>query len=213
MLNFQTQPPSLHFLFRKDFTVRSDKYKELGQFSYDQPHCTTHHISTCIHKDNYWIYIGEVKEGTDDIPHGLGIQVNNSGNIYEGYWKDGKLHGRGRYIGNWGIYYIGEWKEGSYDGEGAYYYFGTKYEGNWNNNRKYGQGTLYHGNGDKYTGQWDGNKGQGEVNYKDGTKYTGQWNGSYQDEIKKDGLGTLYSADGQVLKQGQWEEGEYVGKE
>ena len=83
MLNFQTQPPSLHFLFRKDFTVRSDKYKELGQFSYDQPHCTTHHISTCIHKDNYWIYIGEVKEGTDDIPHGLGIQVNNSGNTQQ----------------------------------------------------------------------------------------------------------------------------------
>ena len=76
MLNFQTQPPSSHFLFRKYFTVRSDRYKELGQFSYDQPHCSKYHITTCIGKDNKWIYIGEVKEGTDDIPHGIGIKVD-----------------------------------------------------------------------------------------------------------------------------------------
>ena len=76
MLNFQTQPSS-HFLFRKEFTERSDTYKELGQFSYDQPHCTKYHITTCIH--NKWIYIGEVKEGTDDIPHGIGIQVDSRG--------------------------------------------------------------------------------------------------------------------------------------
>ena len=62
--------------------------------------------------------------------------------------------------------------------------------------------------GDKYTGQWDGGKGQGEINYKDGTKYAGEWY-----DQKRDGLGTLYSADGQVLNQGQWYENEYVGNE
>ena len=72
---------------------------------------------------------------------------------------------------------------------------------------------LYKDNGDKYTGIWDKNKGQGEINYKDGTKYTGQWDGDYDWNIKRNGVGTLYSADGQVLNQGKWEKNEYKGKE
>ena len=67
---------------------------------------------------------------------------------------------------------------------------------------------LYTKDGDKYTGIWDGDKGQGEVNYKDGKKYIGQWDG-----LERHGLGTLYSADGQVLNQGKWEDDEYKGKE
>ena len=73
-----TQPLS-HSLFRFNFTRSSGVYKRLGQFDYGQPSCTTDHINTCIDKDNFWIYIGEVKEGTDDTPHGIGIQV----------WRDG----------------------------------------------------------------------------------------------------------------------------
>ena len=40
-----------------------------------------------------WLYIGEAKEGTDHIPHGIGIQVGKYGDIKEGYWKEGKLQG------------------------------------------------------------------------------------------------------------------------
>ena len=71
----------ISLLFRDWFSISSDVYERLGQFDYDQPHCTTDHITTCIEdKDNGWIYIGEVKEkGTDHIPHGIGIQV----------WADG----------------------------------------------------------------------------------------------------------------------------
>ena len=74
---------------------------------------------------------------------------------------------------------------------------------------------LYQDNGDKFTGQWvNGNKGQGEINYTDGTKYVGQWEGSdFTDLYKKHGLGTQYSADGQVVIQGKWYEGEYDGEE
>ena len=75
---------------------------------------------------------------------------------------------------------------------------------------------LYTKNGHKYTGIWDGWKGQGEVNYNDGTKYTGQWDGfggSSFIDLKRHGLGTLYSADGQVLNQGKWRRDEYKGKE
>ena len=53
-------------------------------------------------------------------------------------------------------------------------------------------------------------KGQGEINYKDGRKYIGEW-GNWN--LTRHGLGTLYSADGQVLNQGKWEEDEYKGKE
>ena len=60
----------------------------------------------------------------------------------------------------------------------------------------------------KYTGQWSSYKGQGEINYKDGTKYTGHW-----DCYMRHGLGTLYSSKGKVLKQGNWENDKYVGKE
>ena len=71
---------------------------------------------------------------------------------------------------------------------------------------------LYTEDGHNYTGIWDSYKGQGEIDYKDGKKYKGQWNGSYK-SIKRYGLGTLYSADGQVLNQGKWRRDEYVGKE
>ena len=73
---------------------------------------------------------------------------------------------------------------------------------------------LYKPNGDKYTGQWDNDyKGKGEINYKDWTKYTGQWDKDNYYSIKRHGVGTLYSADGQVLNQGKWEWDEYEGKE
>ena len=74
---------------------------------------------------------------------------------------------------------------------------------------------MYTEGGDKYTGQWDRGKGQGEINYKDERKYTGQWNEDANDnyKLKRHGVGTLYSADGQVLNQGKWEHDEYKGNE
>ena len=218
MLPFRTQPLYLsHSLFRDYFTSSSGSYKKLGHFDYGQPSCTTDHIRKCIQKDNKWIYIGEVKEGTNDTPHGIGIKVWSTGDIREGYWKDDTLNGRGRTICNAESYYIGEYKEDFRHGEGIYYYKGGDwYKGGFMEGSKYGQGTYYTKDGDKYTGIWDDNyEGQGEINYKDGKKYIGHWEGDYDDGwiIKWHGLGTLYSADGSVLNQGKWEKGEYKGKE
>ena len=70
--------PLSHSLFRERFTRLSEIYKRLGQFDYDQPNYTTDHIKTCIRNDDRhynWIYIGEVKEGTGNTPHGIGIRV------------------------------------------------------------------------------------------------------------------------------------------
>ena len=74
---------------------------------------------------------------------------------------------------------------------------------------------LYTKDGDMYTGIWNKWEGQGEVNYKDGNKYTGQWDADRSDnlKLKRHGVGTLYSADGQVLNQSKWEKDEYKGKE
>ena len=77
LLNINTIIISL--LFRDWFTTTSKIYKRLGQFDYGQPNCTTDHIKTCIGRDEDWIYIGEVKEGTDDTPHGIGIKVDRYG--------------------------------------------------------------------------------------------------------------------------------------
>ena len=157
-----------------------------------------------------------MKEGTDDTPHGIGIRVWMSGAIDEGYWKDGELHGRGRHIDCSGSYYIGEFKKVRFNGEGTYYKENGDiiYEGGWKDDKYYRQGTYYEKNGDKYTGIWDDwDKGQGEVNYKDGTKYKGHWEllkgGDSIYEYMRHGIGTLYSADGQVLNQGKWEKNEY----
>ena len=202
-----------HSLFRSGFSKSLGDYKKLGQFDYEQQNCTIDHVTTCIGKDNDWIYIGEVKEeGTDHIPHGIGIKVWSGGSIKEGYWKDGEQHGRGRYIYN-GDYYIGEFKEGRWDGEGTYYYKnGDRYKGKWKDNLKYGKGTYYTKNGVKYVGQWDGWKGQGKISYTDGKKYIGEWD--WKDGgLKRHGLGTQNSANGQVLNQGKWDWDRYKGKE
>ena len=96
------------------------------------------------------------------------------------------------------------------DGNGTEYKGnGDRYKGGWKDGEHYGLGTYYRWNGDKYTGKQDGDKGQGKIEYTDGTKYTGHWNRLYE----RHGLGTLYSADGQVLNQGKWEEDNYKGKE
>ena len=75
-----SQPPLSHFLFRDNFPTTSGVYERLGEFDYGQLSCTTDQIKTCIHKDNWWIYIGELKEETDHTPHGIGIKV----------WYDGR---------------------------------------------------------------------------------------------------------------------------
>ena len=49
----------------------------------------------------------------------------------------------------------------------------------------------------------------------DGKKYIGQWDdfGDSTIDFKRHGLGTIYSADGQVLNQGKWDKDKYKGKE
>ena len=118
-----------------------------------------------------------MKEGTVDVPHGIGIRVWDTGSILEGFWQDSELHGTGRTIFG-SNYYIGQYKEGRY----------------------YGQGTIFTSGRQVCTGEWDGLKGQGEIILKDGYSYFGHW-----DWPKVNGQGTLFSGDGLLVKEGTME--------
>ena len=126
-----------------------------------------------------------MKEGTNNIPHGIGIQVRSQGVMVEGYWQDGVQHGKGRGIFG-DTYHTGEYKEMI----------------------RYGQGTYYYEDGNTYIGEWDNEAGKGEIRYKDGTRYTGSW-----DWFKRNGVGTLFSADRQVINSGKWSDDDYLGPE
>ena len=76
-------------------------HRFIGKFDYGLLDCTTSKFQQYIEK-NKWIYIGEMKEGTN-IPNGIGIKVRSNGAIQEGYWKDDQQHGKARYIGKLAI--------------------------------------------------------------------------------------------------------------
>ena len=90
---------------------------------------------TYTNGDGYgWIYEGHVDQETRQ-PNGIGIQVSNDGDIFEGHWKNGKLNGSGRGIYGKRSYYIGNFKDNRFDGKGTECYIdGAIYQkGIWKN--------------------------------------------------------------------------------
>ena len=68
---------------------------------------------------SYGNYIGEFKEVNGEIiNHGKGEFIFDSGNKYEGNWKDGKKDGMGVFTYATGEKYIGNFKEDKFDGMG-----------------------------------------------------------------------------------------------
>ena len=88
--------------------------------------------------------------------HGQGTITYESGDSYEGGWKDDKRSGFGKMTFACGDFYEGEWVEGKYAGHGKYTNaeIGT-YEGEWKANQKHGTGrTYYSETGDVYEGSY-----------------------------------------------------------
>ena len=73
-------------------------YKKLGQFQYQHQDFTSGPIqqstSETIRDDIKATTMGQLKEGTH-IQEGIGIAVYSNGDIYEGFWKDGRFNGKG----------------------------------------------------------------------------------------------------------------------
>ena len=174
-------------------------------------------------------YVGEWK---DDLRNGFGTMTHPSGDVYVGDWKDNLYHGQGTYTWVNGQEYVGGFVDDLFSGQGTMVYTdGRKYVGTWKDDKRNGQGTMYHPDGDVYVGDWKDNlyhgkgvytwasgqeyvgdfdmdmfSGQGTMTYVDGRKYVGGWK-----DDKRHGQGTAYDAAGNIVQQGEWKDGEFVG--
>jgi len=130
-------------------------------------------------------YNSDVKQKTEcisgDCVNGYGVYTWESGEKYEGYWKNYKRNGQGTNNFASGAVYKGEWKDDLKNGYGAYTYASSseydKYNGDWVDDKMTGYGTFVYKNGQKYIGEFTDNlfNGQGTMYYKDGTTESGVW--------------------------------------
>ena len=125
------------------------------------------------------IYQGEVlnKEGKI-VQHGVGVQENALGDIYNGDWVVGKKHGNGQYTFSNGDSYNGEFKNDLPCGIGVYK--GRKnssYVGSWRDGKRNGEGIQIYKDGGRYSGNFkdDERHGYGTMVWPDGSKYEGHW--------------------------------------
>ena len=73
-----------------------------------------------VFRESYgdWVYIGQLSE-TLNKANGIGIQVWDSGEIFQGYWKNGVLDGIGITIFKNLDFYIGNFKDDVRQGKGT----------------------------------------------------------------------------------------------
>ncbi len=116
-----------------------------------------------------------------DCDNGYGIYTWDTGERYEGYWKNGMRNGQGT---NWfsnGAEYTGNWKDDKKNGIGTYKYHPESqyesYSGNYISDKMTGYGIFKYRNGQKYIGELYNNyfHGKGTMYYADGTVKSGIW--------------------------------------
>jgi hypothetical protein len=110
-----------------------------------------------------------------DCKNGAGSYVWDSGNKYQGIFKNGKRTGQGTYTFANGDKFVGEFLDGKFHGKGKYTYTdGDVYDGQWLLGRMSGHGVLKRA---------DGTKQEGE--FKDGA-YVEKWNMNTDEVIEPD---------------------------
>jgi hypothetical protein len=148
-----------------------------------------------------------LRERTELIPNGYGILYSH-GNIYEGFFKNGKLSGIG--IVNLGdeydnvnqVSYIGEFKEGKLNGFAKKVWpDGTYYEGQWNNNN------LINGTA-SFKGEFTYS---GEMSYKEQGLTDNRNLSEKRTGLSLQGKGELYTVKGDTLI-GDFQNGQIIGK-
>ena len=118
--------------------------------------------------------------------NGYGIFIFQSGAIFKGTFKNGKLK-NGEYFFTNGDVYIGSYENGKRNDENGKYY--------------YSNGKYYEG---KYT---NGKKVKGKMLYPNGAWYSGEFKNG-----KRDGYG-IYYFNGDKEEEGYWKENKYKGKD
>ncbi|MBT8221212.1 MAG: caspase family protein [Bacteroidia bacterium] len=153
------------------------------------------------------VYAGQFKNGK---MHGYGIYRSKSRTRYEGEWFYGRRHGKGKlYFSNGDIYH-GDFGSNKMEGYGKISYSnGDNYLGDWKNNKANGNGSYTFSDGDKYTGKFVVGKfhGKGIMKYANGAIYNGYWS-----ENKKHGNGIFTAVNGRK-KSGKWAYGRYLGSQ
>jgi hypothetical protein len=88
-------------------------------------------------------------------PNGVGQFQLDSGNHYEGDWKNNKKHGKGKFLWSNGNSYVGNWVNDCRSGHGIYYFAnGDHYEGSFKNDLFHGNGKEVLSTGDIYEGEY-----------------------------------------------------------
>ena len=154
--------------------------------------------------DNGNSYTGEWKDGA---PHGRGTATFISGNKYVGEFRDGEYDGQGTFTFADGEKYVGSYKDGKRHGQGTYTWpDGDQYVGDHRNGKSHGLGTYTFASGASYFGEYkDGKRhGQGTYTWPDGAKDVGTFR-----DGKLNGFAVSYDANGTVVKQGIWKDGEF----
>jgi hypothetical protein len=115
---------------------------------------------------------------------GVGIFVLESGERYEGQFRNGQRNGRGvQYYPDGSMRYNGDFKNDIRDGYGAYYFSnGDKIVGIFADNKPNGKATYYYSDGDRFVGIYQDGKrnGAGNYYYRNGQKEPG----FYEDDEK-----------------------------
>lgn len=109
--------------------------------------------------------------------NGRGKYIWANGNVYDGNWVDGKCTGKGRISWSSGASFDGEWKDNQMS-EGKYSFAdGSVYEGSFKNGKYDGYGKRIYKDGDKYEGRWQSGSrnGKGVYTWADGDVYDGEW--------------------------------------
>ena len=130
-----------------------------------------------------------------------------SGDRYEGAWRNENMNGKGTYYYADGNIYEGQWVEGNKHGEGSHTWVdGQVYKGQWVDDTMHGRGKYVFPNGNTYEGQYEAGvrHGKGKFTYANGGVYTGGFaNG------KKNGFGTYVDPAGKVVYEGEWQDKEH----
>ena len=140
--------------------------------------------------------------------NGRGKYTWANGDVYDGMWKDDKRCGRGRISWSNGASFDGEWHDGKKHGRGTYTWAnGDIFDGNWVDDKRTGKGRITRSSGESFDGEWKDNQmSEGKYTFPDGEKYEGQWH-----DGKKHGRGTYTWADGDTYE-GDWRDDKRCGR-
>ena len=158
-------------------------------------------------------YKGQYSNGAYN---GKGTYTYSNGEVYKGNFLENERSGKGTLTKDGEVLFKGEWKNDErYTGKGRIeeeYDNGTlSFKGSWLNGEIDGYGELEEtyedGSGGTYKGEWKNGEpeGYGEMCH-DGEVYKGEFK-----EGLRDGYGELYYENGELIQDGIFKAGEYIG--